>query len=658
MRFVSSLAALVVVVVALPYGLITAARARFGGGSPWAGVPSPDTWEWARVRRALTEQLTDDTIADVLVRTSLVVAWVAAGVFVVTVLAEATHMVRHGGLPLPAVRGLGVAQSAARLVAAGLLVVLPVVTSTSRVEARPALVSEHARVELDVGGTPAPEPYVTEPSRAEPLAGSFGDERRDPAAGAGYVVRAGDSVYAIAERIAGPDPAAIQEFAEQLLDLNLGRVMPDGQRFDNAAFVDVGWVLDLPPAAPSSAHPVAPDEGHVVEHVVERGETLWSIADDELGDPERWPEIFDANRGRTFDDGRVLDDPSLIQPGWDLDLPGAATSDVTSEAPTDPVPVDATPDDPEPEEPEEPVDPQPVDPEPVEIDMGAAHGEDPARSDGGDPEAAHESVGPINRWLEIAPSEPDSAAGMAPPTADPRSSAATDRPSAELGESGVELLTLGRAAMLSAGALTLLGVRRHARLRRSRPRTRLPEPSPGAVRTERVLRSLAPGDRLLRVDVAVRAAASSLVAGGRRVHAVLIGDDGDIELVATGRVGLDAPWEATDSPSRWRLPADVPVEHLAGAARQVGAPCPTLVQLGRTIDDRELYVDLEAIEALEVGGPGDQADAIVTAVAATLAGSVLAEVTTLVGVGVDDDAFLGHRHHVPAHDIANGLGRA
>ena len=98
-----------------------------------------------------------------------------------------------------------------------------------------------------------------------------------------------------------------------------------------------------------------------------------------------------------------------------------------------------------------------------------------------------------------------------------------------------------------------------------------------------------------------------------------------------------------------------PIELLADEARRVGAPCPTLVQLGRDDDDRDVYVDLEALEAIEVGGPGDQADAIVHAIAATLAASVLAEVTTLVGVGVEDDAFLGHRLHRPGTRRAAGV---
>lgn len=54
---------------------------------------------------------------------------------------------------------------------------------------------------------------------------------------------------------------------------------------------------------------------------VVRGDSLWKIAERELGDPLRWPEIWEINRGRTFGTGRFLD-PNLIRPGWDLVLPG------------------------------------------------------------------------------------------------------------------------------------------------------------------------------------------------------------------------------------------------------------------------------------------------------------------------------------------------
>ena len=122
--------------------------------------------------------------------------------------------------------------------------------------------------------------------------------------------------------------------------------MNDGQRFTNAAYIEPGWVLVLPagvaPPVADSAATSAPAAVHVVEH----GETLWSIAGDELGAPTRWPEIWELNRGDDMGDGAVLVEPDLIMPGWELVLPtsnavgvaGAATAPPIAP----PVPLTAT----------------------------------------------------------------------------------------------------------------------------------------------------------------------------------------------------------------------------------------------------------------------------------------------------------------------------
>ena len=162
------------------------------------------------------------------------------------------------------------------------------------------------------------------------------------------------------------------------------------------------------------------------------------------------------------------------------------------------------------------------------------------------------------------------------------------------------------------------------------------------------MRAIDTGDRLSRIDVAVRSAASSLIEQGPRVLAALVNADGDVELRLSGAASLPSPWHG--DAEIWQLDGITPIELLAADAGRVGSPCPAMVQLGRDLRGCDVYLDLEAFEAIEVGGPADQADAIVTAVATTLAGSVLAEVTTLIGLGVADQAFLGHRLHVPVAD--------
>ncbi|MEU7171488.1 MULTISPECIES: BTAD domain-containing putative transcriptional regulator [Micromonospora] len=65
--------------------------------------------------------------------------------------------------------------------------------------------------------------------------------------------------------------------------------------------------------------------GREYTHTVKRGDTLSKIAEQWLGDANRWPEIFALNRGTHFADvGGTLRNPNVIYPGWTLDLPADA----------------------------------------------------------------------------------------------------------------------------------------------------------------------------------------------------------------------------------------------------------------------------------------------------------------------------------------------
>lgn len=57
-------------------------------------------------------------------------------------------------------------------------------------------------------------------------------------------------------------------------------------------------------------------------HVVEPGDTLSEIAAETLGDPMRYPELVEASRDTMQPDGERLTDPDLIRPGWRITIPG------------------------------------------------------------------------------------------------------------------------------------------------------------------------------------------------------------------------------------------------------------------------------------------------------------------------------------------------
>ncbi|MGO8686257.1 MAG: LysM peptidoglycan-binding domain-containing protein, partial [Candidatus Dormibacteria bacterium] len=66
----------------------------------------------------------------------------------------------------------------------------------------------------------------------------------------------------------------------------------------------------------SSSSPPADQEVQV-----QPGDSLWTISGREYGNPQEWTAIWGANQGQTQDNGETFTDPSVIDPGWDLEVP-------------------------------------------------------------------------------------------------------------------------------------------------------------------------------------------------------------------------------------------------------------------------------------------------------------------------------------------------
>ncbi|MEU5859797.1 LysM peptidoglycan-binding domain-containing protein [Nonomuraea sp. NPDC047529] len=61
-----------------------------------------------------------------------------------------------------------------------------------------------------------------------------------------------------------------------------------------------------------------------VSYVVQQRDTLWTIAEKQLGDPMRYQDIIALNQGRTMNDGRPFTRGEWLQPGCILHLPADA----------------------------------------------------------------------------------------------------------------------------------------------------------------------------------------------------------------------------------------------------------------------------------------------------------------------------------------------
>jgi len=149
------------------------------------------------------------------------------------------------------------------------------------------------------------------------------------AAAVPYVVQPGDDLWSLAEQFAGGgenwrviaaandtvvlDPGVELTPGTMLMvpqpgaSVTLLRATPE--RIDRGPSTDAGV------EASGEDGVVGADAGGAAAVTVQRGDTLWGLSEDNLGDATRWPEIYDANRA-------TISDPNLIYPGQTILLPG------------------------------------------------------------------------------------------------------------------------------------------------------------------------------------------------------------------------------------------------------------------------------------------------------------------------------------------------
>ncbi|MFD0723908.1 LysM peptidoglycan-binding domain-containing protein [Streptomyces globosus] len=337
--------------------------------------------------------------------------------------------------------------------------------------------------------------------------------------------------------------------------------------------------------APTDAKPAAAEE----KHIVKTDENLWGIAG-QHGNPEDWPKIFEANKGKPLPGGGTFDNPDLIVPGQELTLPAAAAP---APAPDSrPAPDTTTP--PKPDTAKDT--PTPAAPAPA-----------PAKP--ATPAPAASTPGTAPTTAAPAPAQDGQKAAPAQEAQDPDEALA---PAA---------VWMGAGA-LAAALIGTLATRRILQQRRRRPGRRIPMPTGSAAATEQGLRSAQHPTGFDLLDAALRTLALNLAAAERDLPVVttVVLHEQKVELHLDGDVPPMKPFSgAAGRTDLWTCPASSPDLADSDALQGADAPYPALVSLGWDSAGRLVLVDLEYVGVLHLDGNADHARHVLQAIAVELA---------------------------------------
>lgn len=406
-------------------------------------------------------------------------------------------------------------------------------------------------------------------------------------------------------------------------------------------------------------------------HEVERGDTLWDLAERYLGDGMRWRDLRAANVGREQPDGeRIRADTEAVNAGWTLLIPDRSPADAAGpgsgqlagdglvveagdtlwdladehlgdpyawprlheENRGDPQPDGDALEDPDLIQPGWTLDLPPPPDAPVpsaKTVESLTSGEPPVI-----PDAPDESVEPEPRERDaevLVPAPPPPAASAAPSPREAREVAELD---AEESPEGVPVVPVAAAGTLAAGVVLTLDRLRRARLRRREAGRRIPLPDGEAAIVEQGLRAAADPAAARLLDHALRELSS---------HLAQLDEPPEVEHVThdATTVTVHLQGEPGSPPTEWELEAPrVWSRHqssdLDASASTAGAPSrlPTLVTLGRTSEGRVVLLNLAHGRHLHVVGAPETAERLLASWALELATTPRADALDVLAVGV------------------------
>ncbi|WP_036920995.1 LysM peptidoglycan-binding domain-containing protein [Propionicicella superfundia] len=476
--------------------------------------------------------------------------WAAWLVFVVSLLAELAERVSHGRVRTP--RGLRAPRAAAAFLV-GAVAALATLRAVAGDDVPPPA---HASVLY----APVPDavPEAERPATAaEAVPPPAAETQAVDDAHLSYTVAPGDDLWTLSEQFLGSgarwsDLVAVNPGLDPRLDLRAGQIL----RLPADANPP-GTSLAAGPRLPAAPLDRASGESRTV--TVQRGDSLWSIAERSLGDGERWREIHELNLDQ-------IADPDQIDIGWVLRLPGSAGT--------------ASPQPPAPERP--------------------AARPDSAQT----PRTAQPTSDPP---VGSAPATPAATTGS------PDEVDTEDRATVIAGESAANpaLLLLGGAGpLMAAGICAALAASRETQ-GWSRPRgRRFLQPGEDGARVRTALATVADPLRLTLLDAALR-----LVGEHCQVFGI---DPPPLSRlgVTRDRIVLAFDGAPPAPPALFEAAADgwvLPASARADAGDPAGPhPYPALVTLGE-LDGETVLHDLLSTPVLGICGPTSAVDDVATA---------------------------------------------
>ncbi|WP_060903235.1 LysM peptidoglycan-binding domain-containing protein [Streptomyces europaeiscabiei] len=613
-----------------------------------AGLPLLLAWAtpviWASSHDDLAHLLDRQDTGAVFLLLLVAVGWIGWAQFTFCVVRELAAQLR--GRTWHAPRGLGSSQRAAAALVGGILVLLPTSSAlASPAQAAPAI--SDARVPGQ-----APGEQHTAGAAADSVAATNATE---PRAYTVREVRPAESLWSIAEQELGDG-----ERWREIAALNEGRPMTDGQVFKSNSFLQPGWRLHMPERSSGSTAGAggsrtqlgdgAPAVDEMGERVVtvHSGDYLSKIAEEELGNGDEWPQLFEASRGRPQPDGLpTISDPDVIYAGQQVSVPGAQPDQSPQdreEGDESGTPETAPPDTQEPGEgtgdeqapvPSHSTGPTPQSSAPSTLVSRPA--EQPGQDQGSPSSSDRTTPGPSASLSPSAasPSVPaDSSGSVASPTSTMSETAVTIPSSSRLNLHAV----LGAGALLAAAVTGALALRRTLQRRRRKPGEKIAIMSETST-AEAQLAAAAEPDGAARLDIALRTLA----------HLAAQEEDAALPPLRAARIAARAlqvlPEDLSQEPQApfvsgqagwWVLSSDAVLLD-EESAREVPAPYPGLVTIGSTEAGDLLLLNLAQVPALLLDGNPVHITEVCTSLALEFGMSPWASEVEVVTVGFGED---------------------